>query len=218
MNGVHDMGGMHGFGPVVHEENEPVFHAPWEKRVFAMALSVRLAANIDERRHAIERMDPAHYLLSSYYERWLARLETQVVEKGILTPEELATGVAKDTGRPQEKPLNPEEAMVRVRQGVPAQRQSGRLSPRFKVGDRVVARNLHPAGHTRLPRYIRGKRGIIDRVHGTFVYPDTNAHGRGEQPQPLYCVRFEARELWGAEASAREYLYIDLWEDYFDLM
>lgn len=217
MNGVHDMGGMTCFGPIQREENEPVFHSPWERRVFAMTmLSLGQIETLDAFRHTTERMDPVHYLSSSYYEHWLAGLETVLVEKGICTKDELTTGIARDPGGNKRTPLPPEAIPAIVRQGAPASRQTGRTTPRFRPGDRVVARNLNPSGHTRLPRYVRGKRGIIDRVHGTFVYPDTNAHGGGEQPQPLYSVRFDAVELWGPTAPAHDSLYIDLWEDYLE--
>jgi nitrile hydratase len=216
MNGVHDMGGMTCFGPIVREENEPVFHADWERQVFPLAmLALGDLGTIDEYRHAIERMDPAHYLSSSYYEHWLAALETLAVEKGVCTEEELATGIAQSTGGRTKPPLPPEVVPLIVHQGIPASRQTDR-TPRFKLGDRVRARNLNPSGHTRLPRYVRGKQGVIDGVHGTFVYPDTNAHGGGEQPQPLYSVRFDAAELWGPTAVGRDGLYIDLWEDYLE--
>jgi nitrile hydratase subunit beta len=216
MNGVHDMGGMTCFGPIVREENEPVFHAHWEKRMFAMGLGGGVWVCFDEARRALEQMDPVHYLASPYYEHWLASLEIIAVERGILTQEELTTGVAQNPGEGRRNPLNPEEAVALVRQGTPFHRHSGRLTPRFNLGDHVIARNIHPSGHTRLPRYVRGRRGIINRVHGTFVYPDTIAHGLGEQPQPLYSVRFDAVELWGPTASARDNLYIDLWEDYLE--
>ena len=217
MNGVHDMGGMTCYGPVKPEENEPIFHAAWEKRVFAMTmLGMGQLDTLDAFRHAIERMDPAHYLSSSYYEHWLAALETLAVEKGVLTPEELATGVARETGKRTEGPLPPEAVPAVVQGGAPCNRAAGRLTPRFSVGDQVQARNLNPTGHTRLPRYVRGKNGTIAQVYGTFVYPDTNAHGQGEQPQPLYSVCFTARELWGPDAAATDNLYIDLWEDYLD--
>ena len=217
MNGVHDMGGMTCYGPVKPEENEPIFHAEWEKRVFAMTmLGMGQIDTLDAFRHAIERMDPAHYLSSTYYEHWLAALETLAVEKGLLTPEELATGVAQETGKQAEGPLPPEAVPAVVQGGVPCNRTEGRLTSRFSVGDEVRARNLNPTGHTRLPRYVRGKNGTIAQVYGTFVYPDTNAHGQGEQPQPLYSVRFTARELWGPDAATTDNLYIDLWEDYLD--
>ena len=217
MNGVHDMGGLTCFGPILREENEPVFHTPWERRVFAMTmLAIGQIDTLDAFRHAIERMDPVHYLSSTYYEHWLAALETLAVDKGVLTQEELATGIVQTTSGSRAAPLPPEAVPTIVQRGVPADRQTGRLTPRFKPGDRVVARNLNPSGHTRLPRYVRGKYGVIDRVHGTFVYPDANAHGGGEQPQPVYCVRFDARELWGPTAPARNSLYLDLWEDYLE--
>lgn len=217
MNGVHDMGGMTCFGPITKEENEPVFHAPWERRVFGMTMLAMGQVNtLDAFRHIGERMDPVHYLSSSYYEHWLAGLETTLVEKGILTKEELATGIARDTSGSTRTPLPPEAVPALIQNGAPCSRQTGRLTPRFKSGNRVIARNLNPPGHTRLPRYVRGKQGVIDRVHGTFVYPDTNAHGGGEQPQPVYSVRFDAVELWGPTAAGRDSLYIDLWEDYLE--
>jgi len=217
MNSIHDMGGMTGFGPVQPEEHEPVFHAPWERRVFAMTmLSMGQVANLDAFRHAVERMDPAHYLTSTYYEHWLAALSTLMVEKGLATAEELATGTTTTVAANAHPPLRPDDVAMIVRHGGSAQRQTGRLTPRFQPGDRVVARNINPSGHTRLPRYVRGKQGVIDRVHGTFLYPDTHAHYEGEQPQPVYCVRFEAAELWGPTTPTRDSLYIDLWEDYLE--
>jgi nitrile hydratase beta subunit len=217
MNGVHDMGGMTCFGPILREEDEPLFHALWERRVFAMTmLAMGQIDTLDAFRHAIERMDPAHYLSSTYYEHWLAALETLAVEKGIVTKEEIEKGSTTGTSRGSRTPLPPDAIPAVVQHGAPSSRETGRLTPRFKPGDRVVARNLNPSGHTRLPRYVRGKRGEIDRVHGVFVYPDTNAHGNGEQPQPLYSVRFDATELWGPTTPARDSLYIDLWEDYLE--
>ncbi|MCS6925600.1 MAG: nitrile hydratase subunit beta [Candidatus Binatia bacterium] len=215
MNGIHDLGGMTCFGPILREENEPVFHAPWERRVFAMTmLTMGVVDTLDAFRHAIERMDPVHYLTSTYYEHWLAALETLLLEHGLVTAEELATGTVRTPVTSPRSPLPPEAMVAIVRRGVPANRPADQRTPRFRPGDQVIARNLHPIGHTRLPRYVRGKRGVIARVHGTFVYPDTNAHGGGEQPQPVYSVCFMARELWGPSAAERDRLYIDLWEDY----
>jgi nitrile hydratase len=217
MNGIHDLGGMTCFGPIPREENEPVFHAPWERRVFALSmLSLGGMANLDEYRRANERMDPVHYLSSAYYEHWLAALDTLLVEKGVCTEEELATGIVRDEGDGTRTPLSPEAILWIVQHGAPASRQTGRLIPRFKPGDHVVARNVNPAGHTRLPRYVRGKRGVIDCVNGTFPFPDSNAHGGGEQPQPVYGVRFDAVDLWGPSAAQRDSLHIDLWEDYLE--
>jgi nitrile hydratase len=212
------MGGLTCFGPIVREENEPVFHADWERHVFGLLMLAggRICPELDAFRHSIERMDPVHYLSSSYYEHWLTGLETLALEKGVATSEELASGVSTNAGHSTEPPLPPEAVAQVVAHGAPSNRDTGRLTPQLQVGDHVKAKNLNPIGHTRLPRYVRGKTGVVDRVHGTFVYPDTNAHGGGEQPQPLYCVRFAATELWGDDAPQRDSVYIDLWEDYLE--
>lgn len=221
MDGVHDLGGMHGFGPVVREEHEPVFHAPWEGTVYALmraALGQGLY-NIDEMRHGIERMPPADYLRASYYERWLASIERNLVEKGILTPEEIAARAAYYREHP-DAPLPQRAAPGLADRLLAAHRASYRRpptgTPRFAVGDRVVTRRMYPKGHTRLPRYARGKQGVIDHFHGYYVFPDTNAHGQGEQPQPLYSVRFAARELWADAADPQGQVYLDLWESYLE--
>ena len=208
------MGGMDGFGPVVPEQDEPVFHADWERRMYAMAGLVMGAAqvNIDEFRHAIERMPPARYLASSYYERWLAAAETLLVERGIVTRAEL---LAKESPSVETALI---ANAVAARGPAPVKDKAGSKQPRarYAKGDRVRARNLNPAGHTRLPRYVRGKAGIVARDWGVFAFPDTNAHHAGTKPQHCYSVLFDARELWGKSASSGERLYIDLWEDYLD--
>jgi nitrile hydratase subunit beta len=208
------MGGMDGFGPVVREQNEPVFHAEWERRMYALANLVMGAAqvNIDEFRHAIERIPPARYLASSYYERWIAAAETVLVEHGVVTRDEL---IAKEDAAVDPRQI---ANAVATRGPSPVTDKSVKRPPRarFAKGARVRARNLNPAGHTRLPRYVRGKAGIIARDWGVFVFPDTNAHHAGTKPQHCYSVSFDARELWGKSASSRERLYIDLWEDYLE--
>jgi nitrile hydratase beta subunit len=214
MNGIHDMGGMDGFGPVVREPNEPVFHADWERRMYALAgLAMRLArSNSDEFRHAIERIPPARYLASSYYERWLAAAETLLVEHGVVTREELLAE--------QDASIDPRQIANAVATRGPAtvKDKPGSKPPRarFAKGDRVRARNINPSGHTRLPRYVRGKSGVIVRDWGVFVFADTNAHHAGTKPQHCYSVSFDARELWGKSANSRERVYIDLWEDYLE--
>src|SRR5262245_36326199 len=196
MNGAHDMGGMHGFGPVVREENEPIFHAAWERTVFAMSRAIRARGiiNIDESRHGIERMPPAEYLAASYYERWLSSLERVLVEKGIVTQEELASRAALLSEHPDTPlPRRDDPELLRLMTQGPSQQEQFQregAAPRFGVGDRVVTRNTHPTGHTRLPRYARGKRGTIEAVRGCFVLPDASAHGQGEQAQPMYTVNF----------------------------
>jgi nitrile hydratase subunit beta len=206
MNGVHDMGGMDGFGPVQIEKNEPAFHADWEKRMYALAISmVGRDYNIDEFRHAIERIPAPIYLASSYYERWLNAMMTLLVEKNLVTRDELTSRGAAPVA-----PIQPagrfdgDSATVRRRRA------------RFRAGDRIVARNINPTGHTRLPRYVRGKRGVIERDWGTYVFADSNAHHGGKRAQHVYSVSFAARELWGKDAPSNDSLRIDLWEDHLD--
>jgi len=216
MNGVHDMGGMHGMGAVRPEADEPVFHEPWEGRVFALTRVIRGGAyNLDNARHRLELLPPAEYLRMSYYERWFDRLVHQLLENGTITREELERG-APAAGSDKATPsvtaaLAP--ALVTRRHSA---RRDAAVDPRFAVGQRVRARNMHPAGHTRLPRYVRGKEGVITRDHGVFLFPDTNAHFQGERPQHVYSVRFAARELWGEQASPRDVVHIDLWDDYLE--
>jgi len=216
LNGVHDMGGMHGMGPVEIEKNEPVFHADWEAR--AWALTVAAAShrkwNIDIGRHSRERMPPAAYLAATYYERWLYGLEKLLVEKGLATAKELETGRPESKGdatRTLRAAGVAEFLRVRIRA-----RLDENVPPKFKRGDRVVARNIHPAGHTRLPRYARGRCGVIDRDHGVFIFPDTSAMTGDRKPQHLYSVRFAARELWGPDASTRDCVIVNLWDDHLD--
>lgn len=223
MDGVHDLGGMHGFGPVEREPDEPTFHESWEAAMYAInrAGLGRGLYNLDEFRHGVERMDPAHYLRSGYYEHWLEGVARVLIEKGVIGREELAARTEFFTARPDAPaaaavpamPSGPPPALKWF--AAPSERPATAL-PRFAVGDPVVTRNIHPTGHTRLPRYARGKRGVVHRQHGTHVFPDTNAHGQGEQPQALYSVRFDARELWGPSAEPNQYVYIDLWEPYLE--
>ena len=221
MDGVHDLGGMQGFGPVEREQNEPTFHAAWEAVVLAMQHAGRLGLlyNIDEFRHGIERMAPAHYLRATYYEKWLEGMTRVLLEKGVVGAEELtarqaffeqkldAPATAAFPGpRPARGASRPASLMDFIR-------ETG-ATPRFGPGDAVLTCAMHPHGHTRLPRYARGKRGVVHCCHGIHVFPDTNAHGEGEQPQPLYSVRFDARELWGESAEPNQAVHIDLWESY----
>jgi nitrile hydratase len=219
MNGVHDMGGMHGFGPVVPEPGEPVFHAGWERRAFALTLAMGACRkwNLDSSRFARERMPPAEYLAASYYERWLWGLKTLLVEHGLVTPADLARRDARPRAPAELRPEALRAAGVpRMLRNRRAARLSDAVPPKFEAGDRVQARNVHPTGHTRLPRYVRGRPGVIDRDHGVFIFPDTHAAGRGTAPQHVYSVRFTARDLWGPDAGAHDAVYVDLWDDYLD--
>jgi nitrile hydratase len=220
MNGVHDMGGMHGFGPVVPEPNEPVFHAVWEGRTFALALATLGSRrfNTDEFRRTIERMSPARYLASSYYERWLHAIEALLLEKQIVRGGEIDART-HDHIEALQKSTTPIELAAdetsTVRPGrATTLRYDSKFKARFEKDDRVIVRNLNPEGHTRVPRYIRGHRGVIRHDWGTFVFPDTHAHGAGANPQHCYGVEFSARELWGTSHAARERIYVDLWEAY----
>ena len=221
MNGIHDMGGMHGFGRVDREENEPVFHAKWEGRVLGIsrACSAQHLFNIDESRHGIERMAPIDYLASSYYERWLDRTVRLLVEKGVITREDLERRMAQLAGGVDPAPPHRDpkllDRMLRATKERPHFRQPG-PRPCFAAGDRVFTRTDAPEGHTRLPRYARAKHGVIAAVHGSFIFPDTNAHGQGEQPHALYSVRFDANDLWGVSAEPCAPVHLDLWERYLE--
>jgi nitrile hydratase subunit beta len=211
MNGIHDMGGMDGFGPVFREENEPVFHSDWERRTWGLALTIlrKIGVSADELRHAIERIPPARYLASSYYERWLAAVETILLERGVVTREEFRAALGDEGAGAIAKPAEGPPASSGARSKAP--------KARFKPGDPVRARNINPPGHTRLPRYARGKAGVVVRDWGVFVFPDTNAHRAGTRQQHCYAVAFDAHELWGKPARAKERVNIDLWEDYLEL-
>lgn len=206
-------------GSIQPEPDEPVFHARWEARAFALVRAMGAFGkwNIDASRHQRELIPAAEQLRMSYYERWLAGLTKLLLKHGFISAEELASGRAAPGHATQTPALLAQKVPAFVAQGSPASRHSG-APRRFQPGQRVRARNLNPAGHTRLPRYVRGKTGMIDRLHGVFVFPDTNAHFLGERPQHVYSVRFEAEELWGAHSAAPGAVYVDLWEDYLDAL
>jgi nitrile hydratase subunit beta len=217
MNGAQDLGGMMGFGRIGFEPDEPWFHAPWERRAFGVTLAMGAtgAWNLDMSRHARESLPPAEYLSSSYYEIWTKGVERLVVKTGLVTEDELRLGQALAPPAPVRRVLRAEDVPAALARGGPTEREPPGPA-RFAVGDRVVARNMHPAGHTRLPRYVRGKPGTVERVHGAHVFPDTNAHGEGENPQWLYNVRFSGIDLWGEEADATLAVSIDAWESYLE--
>jgi nitrile hydratase beta subunit len=220
MDGIHDLGGMHGFGPIEWEENEPVFHAAWEKIVRAMAEAIDANGlqTAAEFRHGIERMVPLHYLTASYYERWLFTVERQLVETGVVTERELDRRLTLLRTHPT-MPLSHREdpeLVQRLRVALFGQRalRTGGAQPRFAVGDRVVTRNIHPIGHTRLPRYARGKRGVIRGLRGVASCPDADFEGRGTQLEPVYSIGFSGVELWADSADPRADVYLDVWERY----
>lgn len=217
MNGIHDMGGMQDMGAIQYEKNEPVFHAAWEGRAFALNLAAGAWRkwNIDAGRHQIELLPPADYLRMSYYEKWTERLVQLLVNTGLVTREEIESGKPAPDSVKATPPLTAEKVSSILRSGAGAKRDVP-AAARFRVGQQVRARNMHPAGHTRLPRYARGKSGTIHLDHGVYVFPDTNAHFLGEKPQHVYSVRFAARELWGEQASPRDAVYVDLWDGHLE--
>jgi nitrile hydratase len=217
MNGPQDLGGQMGFGPVAPEKDEPMFHAAWEKR----ALGVTLAAgglgawNIDESRHARESLHPAIYYASSYYEIWIRALEVLLERHGFVSDADLRAGKAIDAAATPKRVLKAADVPAVLAKGGPCDRPVAG-APSFQAGDRVRTRNFNPTGHTRLPRYARGKVGMVEAVRDGFVFPDTNAHGLGENPQRVYTVVFDGREIWGADADPTLTVSIDAWESYLE--
>jgi len=219
MNGAQDMGGMMGFGPVIAESDEPVFHAAWERRAFALTLAMAApgAWNIDQSRAARESLHPAQYLAKSYYEIWLAGLEKLLTERELIAPEEIAAGKSLQPAKPVPRVLTAARVEKVLARGGPTERTAA-TPQRFQLGERVRARNVHPTGHTRLPRYVRGHVGCVTHVHGAHVLPDANAAGHGEQAQWLYTVRFAAQELWGEAADRTASVSVDAWESYLETL
>ncbi|HYF57230.1 MAG TPA: nitrile hydratase subunit beta [Salinarimonas sp.] len=217
MNGGQDLGGMQGFGPVRPEADEPPFHAPWERRAFGLTLAMGAtgAWNLDTSRHARESIPPGEYLTSTYYEIWTKGVERLVVQTGLVAPEELRAGAALTPPAPVKRVLKAADVPAALARGGPCARAPAHPA-RFSAGDRVLTRIMNPRGHTRLPRYARGKTGTIELVHGVFVFPDANAHGAGEDPQWLYTVRFSGRDLWGEEADPTLVVSVDAWESYLE--
>ena len=215
MNGVHDMGGMHGFGKVEPEPNEPPFHAAWEGRVLAMQRALRFtgAWNIDMSRDAQEQLPARVYLGASYYQRWALGMERNALKQGLIGADELAAGHALRPGRPL-KPMTRDDLAGAFTRGTFFRPTS--TEPRYTAGDRVRAKNINPPTHTRLPRYARGRVGAVEAIRGCHVFPDSAATGAGDSPQWLYTVVFDGRELWGAQADPSLRVSIDAFEPYLD--
>lgn len=217
MNGPHDLGGQQGMGPVAPERDEPYFHADWEKRALGITLSCGAfgAWTIDESRHARENIAPATYLSASYYEIWIRALETLLERHGFVRGEEVEAGVAQFAPASPKRILTADMVEAVLARGGPCDRPVD-AAPAFTPGCRVRTRNFHPEGHTRLPRYAKGKTGTIETVQGSFVFPDGNAHGRGENPQWVYTVVFDGSEIWGESADPGQTISIDAWESYLE--
>jgi len=218
MNGIHDCGGMQGLGTLYYSETEPVFRQPWEGRVLAMSLAEYYAKNAELTvgfRPPIESIPALDYLGMNYFEIWFTALVERLVGSGLITREELKVGRSLATPEKKATPASPEEAVLGLLKPDDEYR-SDIKKPRYKMGAPVKARNFNPMTHTRLPRYVRGKAGTVVRQHGTYVFPDTDEYNLGENPNHVYCVKFSARELWGKEASPKDFVYVDLWEKYLD--
>jgi nitrile hydratase beta subunit len=214
MNGIHDLGGMDNLGPLQREPNESGFHADWERVMFgnAVALLGGRYFKLDEVRRATEWMPPADYLRAPYYATWLHAITALLIEKGLVSKEELARGHS-DGGTLQALPKD--IAMFVMNNPIPANLDVD-IPVRFKPGSTVRTKNFNTISHTRLPRYARGKRGTIECDHGVFLLPDTNAHGGPDKPQHVYGVRFTARELWGDDAAARDAVYVDVFDEHLE--
>ena len=216
MNGVHDMGGMHGMGTIEVEKNEPPFHARWEGRVIAMRRALTATGKLRGTfRSFIEKIPAPDYLRISYYEKWLRALEAQIIASGLATRAEIASGKPAKGSAKAKPALNAADAATLSLRTVPAVYHID-ASPRFRSGQRVRARNINPISHTRLPRYTRGRTGVIERTRSVQAFPDSSALGQDPRPQYVYLVRFAARELWGEQASPKDSVYIDLWDNYLE--
>jgi nitrile hydratase subunit beta len=215
-NSLHDMGGMHGFGRVEPEPNEPPFHQRWEGRVLAMQRAIGFTGlwTIDAGRAALEALPPLDYLGSSYYRRWFLGLEHRLVNRGLIGADEIAAGRCLRAGPALPRTLTPADVGRALTRGEFARPTNA--AARFKEGDRVHTKNINPATHTRLPRYARGKTGTVEAVRGCHVFPDTSALGAGDNPQWLYTVVFPARELWGEDADPAIKVSIEAFEPYLD--
>ena len=215
MNGIHDMGGMHGLGEIGYRPNDVAFHAAWECRVHALVTALAAYGKWRALRPDIEAIPAAEYLRMSYYERWLAALTARIVKSGLASRAELEGGAA-DPKRGRSAPALTAETAGTVPLQTPRTELAAGAEPRFRVGQRVRGANLNPPTHTRMPRYTRGRVGVVERVRGVFALPDNEVYFRDPKPQHVYLVRFAARELWGAGAAARDSVYIDLWQDYLE--
>jgi nitrile hydratase len=217
MDGAHDMGGVPWIDPVRPEPGEPAFHAEWERRAFAITLAMAMPGgwNIDMSRFAREDRPPQEYLRLSYYQIWLAGLERLMLERNLVASDEIEAGKPLYPAKPVARTLTPEGVAGMLHRGGPTEREATRPAY-FAPGERVRTRTIHPPTHTRLPQYVRGHVGVVERVLGCHVYPDSNARGAGENPQWLYTVTFDGRELWGDEGDPDLTVSVDAWEPYLE--
>lgn len=215
MNGVHDMGGLECFGPVNPDPNEPLFHADWEKQVLALTLAMGATGewNLDQGRFERESLPPSDYLSIGYYRIWLTALENLLVKNGLVTREELQLGRKQQPAKVVKAVLQAENVSTVLRKGSPVDRTVTTPS-KFNVGDAVQVENQHKLTHTRLPAYIRGVTGVVHKCHGAHIFPDSHAHGMGEEPHWLYNIKFNSDDLWGTARKQSRWVHVDCWEPY----
>ncbi|MFK7992844.1 MAG: nitrile hydratase subunit beta [Granulosicoccus sp.] len=213
MNGVHDMGGLQCFGKI-EQDDETLFHHDWERQVLSLSLAMGATGiwNLDQSRAARESLPGSYYLGAGYYRIWLAALEKLLMANGLVSQEELETGIKQDAPRQLPRILEADKVEAVLASGSPVDRPAT-TEPKFSVGNIVTVRNLHRATHTRLPAYIRRCQGQIVKVHGCHIFPDSHAIGEGENPEWLYNVRFSSSELWGHDAHPGS-IHVDCWEPY----
>jgi len=218
MNGGADLGGMQGFGRVVEEPNEPQYHAGWEPRVMGMVVALGACGqwNIDISRHARESIPPADYLSFPYYRIWTEGVEKLLLERNMVTPDELKSGTQSIPPITVKGCLSADQTWDALHSLAGRADREAKTQPLFKVGDQVQTINTHPTGHTRMPRYARGKTGTITQVLGHHVFPDSAGNQNGDDPKWLYQVRFSAQELWGKDKNPRDSVTLDLWEPHFE--
>lgn len=219
MNSIHDMGGCHGMGEISREQNEPFFHEKWEARLFAcqFAMNAWGSWSLDRVRWFREQMPGPRYLNSKYYEIWLDALIRLIIDAGFASANELKTGNCEDNVKRYSPALRPENVKRQMLKGITSRRENSEIKQRFSAGDQVRALNMNPKNHTRLPRYVRGKCGVVETRRGVFVFPDTNSRGLGEKPQTVYSVCFKPEEIWGPDHKHQnDLIYVDMWENYLE--
>lgn len=217
MNGAHDMGGMHGFGPIVVKEKDPVFHADWERRAFALTLAMGATGewNLDMSRQAREQRPAPDYFQKAYFDIWISAVTTLMQERDLISSSDLKAGRNVTKTRPLKRVLQADAMASTLKAGGPTNRVATQEAC-FSVGDQVRVTQINPSTHTRLPRYVRGQSGVIERVHGCHVFADSHAIGKGEDPQWLYTVSFKGPDIWGADADPLSVIYVDAWEPYLE--
>jgi nitrile hydratase len=216
VDGIHDLGGRQGFGPVAADEPEEPFHAPWEARLFGIVRSMTRAPDwsIDWFRHCRELIEPVDYLTRPYYDQWLQTYAAMLINSGIATVEEVASGHSRSAAPDLPSPMPPAAVAAETKRAIRYDGE-GAAPPRFKAGETVRARSSANPGHTRLPQYVRGHRGRVTACHGAHVFPDANAHGE-RRAETLYTVEFEAADLWPEASTRRDRVCLDLWESYLE--